>query len=223
MSRELQCLIHWPDREVIRQTLPKCFKPRFSRSVCIIDCSEIFIQRPTSLIARAQTYSSYKGHNTVKFFLAINPTRTIILLSKCWGGRVSDKHLTSECGFYRKLFPGDLVLADRGFDITDELALHGASLAIPSFTKGKDQLSQAEVETSRQLSRIRIHVERAIGRLKNYGLLSSTLPISLLKTATDVNYATIDYMCCIISSSSLFSVTVCPLIEVHCIHILHVN
>jgi hypothetical protein len=61
-----------------------------------------------------------------------------------------------------------------------------------SFKKGKDQLSQAEVETSWQLSWIRIHVERAIGRLKNYGLLSSTLPISLLKTATDVNYATID-------------------------------
>ena len=33
LSRELQCLIHWPDREVIRQTLPKCFKPGFSRSV----------------------------------------------------------------------------------------------------------------------------------------------------------------------------------------------
>ena len=86
-------------------------------------------------------YSSYKGHNTVKFFLAINPTGTIIFLSKCWDGRVSDKHLTNECGFYRKLLPGDLVLADRGFDITDELALHGASLAIPSFTKGKDELS----------------------------------------------------------------------------------
>ena len=100
------------------------FQARFSRSVCIIDCSEIFIQRPTSLIARAQPYSSYKGHNTVKFFLAINPTGTIIFLSKCWGGRVSDKHLTNECGFYRKLLPGDLVLADRGFDITDELTLH---------------------------------------------------------------------------------------------------
>ena len=38
------------------------------------------------------------------------------------------------------------MLADRGFDITDELALHGASLAIPSFTKGKDQLSQAKLK-----------------------------------------------------------------------------
>ena len=55
---------------------------------------------------------------------------------------------------------GDLVLADCGFDILDELTL-------PPFTKGKSQLSHREVEESRSLSRIRIHVERVIGRLKN--------------------------------------------------------
>ena len=115
-----------------------------------------------------------------------------MFLSKCWGGRVSDKHLTTKCGFLRKLLPGDMVLADRGFDIADELALCGASLSIPSFTKGKDQLSQAEVESSRQLSRLRIHAEKAIGRLKNYSILSSTLPVSILKTSTDVSYTTID-------------------------------
>ena len=96
------------------------------------------------------------------------------------GGRVSDKHLTTECGFLRKLLPGDMVLADRAFDIADELALCGVSLSIPSFTKGKDQLSQAEVESSRQLSRLHIHVEGAVGRLMNYSILSSTLPVSIL-------------------------------------------
>ena len=30
MSRELLCLIHWPDREVICQYLPECFKPAFT-------------------------------------------------------------------------------------------------------------------------------------------------------------------------------------------------
>ena len=34
--------------------------------------------------------------------------------------------------------------------------------------------------------------ERAIGRLKNYSILSSTLPVSILKTSNDVSYATID-------------------------------
>ena len=72
---------------------------------------------------------------------------------------------------------GDLVLADRGFEISEELALRGATLAIPPFTKGKLQLSQREVEESRYLSRIRIHFERAIGRLKCYKILHSTLPI----------------------------------------------
>ena len=62
---------------------------------------------------------------------------------------------------------GDLVLPDRGFNIQDELALVGASLKVPPCTKGKMQLSQREVEVSMTLSCVRIHVERAIGRMKH--------------------------------------------------------
>ena len=105
---------------------------------------------------------------------------------------MSDKHLTANSGFLNHLHHGDLVLADRGFDIADDLALHGASLAIPPYTKGKLQLSQREVETSRALSRVRIHVERAIGRVKHYRILQSTLPITLIKRPSDSEYASID-------------------------------
>lgn len=192
MSRELGQFISWSDHELVRETLPDCFKPKYTRTKCIIDCSEVFIQRPTSLSARAETYSNYKSHNTVKFLVAISPTGAFIFVSKCWGGRVSDKHLTSSCGFLDKLMHGDLVLADRGFDISDELALRGATLAIPPFTRGKPQLSQREVEESRSLSRIRIHVERAIGRLKTYKILHCTLPITLVKRPYEKSYATID-------------------------------
>ena len=55
---------------------------------------------------------------------------------------------------------GDVVLADRGFNIHDDLPVRGAKLEIPAFTKGKSQLSRAEVETSRRLAHVRIHVER---------------------------------------------------------------
>ena len=74
-----------------------------------------------------------------------------------------------------------MILADRGFDIVDDLAMVGASLAIPPFTKGKPQLSQREVEFSQQLSNVCIHVERAIGRMKCYKILHATLLISLIK------------------------------------------
>lgn len=42
----------------------------------------------------------------------------------------------------------------------------GAELLIPSFTKGKKQLSPKDVEVSRNISTVRIHIERVIGLLK---------------------------------------------------------
>ena len=107
-------------------------------------------------------------------------------------GRVSNKHLTTHSGFFQHLQHGDLVLADGGFNISDELAVCGASLAIPPYTRGKSQLFQREVETLSSLSRVRIHVEKAIGRMKVYRILQSTLSVSLLKMSMETDYATVD-------------------------------
>ena len=51
MFQGLQSLVVWPDKEMIISNMPSCFKPRYATTVCIIDCSEVFIQRPTSLTA----------------------------------------------------------------------------------------------------------------------------------------------------------------------------
>ena len=110
MSRELKQLIVWPDQQIIRETLPQCFKSHYPRTTCIIDCSEVFIERATSLSAQSQTYSHYKSNNTAKFLVAISPTGAIIFVSKCWGSRASDKLITSKSGF---LIHGDLILASR--------------------------------------------------------------------------------------------------------------
>ena len=137
LFNNLQPLVAWPDKEMIISNMPACFKPRYSKAVCIIDCSEVFIQRPTSYISRAQTFSNYKTHNTIKFLVAISPPGAITFVSKCWGGRVSDRFLTVNSGLLKLIKYGDLVLGDRGFDIADDLALIGASLVIPPFTRGE--------------------------------------------------------------------------------------
>ena len=55
------------------------------------------------------------------------------------------------CGILNKLLPGGLVLADRGFTIAESLMFQQAQLAIPSFTKEKDQLDPVDVEKTRGL------------------------------------------------------------------------
>ena len=81
---------------------------------------------------------------------------------------------------------GDEVLADRGFNADDDLAVCGAKLLLPSFTKGKNQLSQKDVEQSRKLARVHIHVEHVIGQMrKKYTILHNTLPVSLIKCLSD--------------------------------------
>ena len=66
-------------------------------------------------------------------------------VSDAWGGRVSDKYLTEHCGLLSKLLPGDILLADHGFNIAESVGVMQARPHIPAFTKGKDQLSALEV------------------------------------------------------------------------------
>lgn len=182
MDCRLQPFIKWPEHEALWHTMPQCFQQSFGKKVTvIIDCFEIFIDRPSNLLARAQTFSSYKHHNTVKVLIGITPQGTISFVSKAWGGRTSDKFLTENCGIIDKLLPGDLVLADRGFTIQELLMFKHAQLAIPAFTRGKDQLDPVEVEETRNIANVRIHVERIIGLLRRkYTILSGILPIDFL-------------------------------------------
>lgn len=58
---------------------------------------------------------------------------------------------TQQSGFLQLLEPGDTVLADRGFDISDDIGVHGGKLTIPAFHK-VNQLTQKEVEFSQRLA-----------------------------------------------------------------------
>ena len=63
--------------------MPQCFQYSFGKKVTvIIDCFEVFIDRPTNLMARAQTFSNYKHHNTAKILIGITPQGTISFVSE---------------------------------------------------------------------------------------------------------------------------------------------
>lgn len=212
MYTRLKFLVFWPDREELWKTMPLCFRPHYGLKVAaIIDCYEIKIEKPSNLLARAATWSQYKHSNTVKILIAIAPQGMTTFVSSSWGGRVSDKHLTMNSGLLQKLLPGDVVLADRGFDVGEVVAMAQASLHMPAFTKGLDQLPPVEVEKTRKLANVRIHVERVIGATRQrFSILMSTLPIHYVIKKSPQDVPNIDKIVLICSALNNLCVSVVP-------------
>ena len=78
--------------------------------------------------------------------------------------QVSDKELTKYSRLLKKL--GDNIMADRGFDITDNLP-SGVTLNIAAFKGGRDQLNPEKTDETARITAMRIHVEWAIGLINN--------------------------------------------------------
>lgn len=80
--------------------MPMQFRKYFgTKCIVIIDCFEVFMDRPAYIKARAETWSSNKHHNTVKFLIGIIRQGTVSNISKAWGGRASHKMITENSGF----------------------------------------------------------------------------------------------------------------------------
>ena len=150
-----------------RSNLPSVFiKAGYKKCCVILDCAEVFIERPKSLINQACTWSEYKHHNTIKFLVGISPTGYITFLSDCYGGRASDRYIVKDSGFYDLLEREDMVMADRRFQIHEELLLRFCSLQVPPGARAKSQMTTDECKKKKDIANLRIQFERAINRIK---------------------------------------------------------
>ena len=156
--------------------LPQGFK-KFPKTRIIIDCSEYCVQKPQSPEAQSQSWSDYKHSNTFKQLIAISPNGAFTFLSQLYSGRISDRDITDRSGFFDKLTSGDGVMAHRGFTVKDLLIIKRCTMNAPPFTNGKP-LSKSQTTQTRRITRARIHVERAIGRLKNFKILNGVIPLT---------------------------------------------
>ncbi len=78
------------------------------------------------------------------------------------GAHVSNR-IMENSGFLDKLLPGDILLADQGFDTKESVGTMCAEVRTPAFTKGRQQLDTKDVKETRAIAHLRIHVERVIG------------------------------------------------------------
>ena len=157
----------WPSRQLIDEFMPTVFKDKYPHTRVVIDATEFPIEKPANPDVQAATWSNYKGRNTFKLLVGVSPNGSVSFISPLYGGRISDKELTKRSGLLSRLEPGDTVMADRGFDIASQLP-EGTGLNIPPFLGSRDQLENEEVVETRRIASVRIHVERAMERIKNF-------------------------------------------------------
>ena len=153
----------------------------FPSTRCIIDCTELFCQRPSSLAIQSSLYSSFKHYVTYKALIGIAPSGAITFVGQLFDGSISDKEIIKRSGILNSLLwdEGDSLMADRGFTISEDLKPLKVQLNIPAFLGRRDQLSEEEVLNSKTIASVRIHVERAIERVKKFKLFINKIPLVL--------------------------------------------
>ena len=113
-------LVIWPEHAELQMSMPMSFRSKLGCKItAIIDCFELFIDRPSNLSAWALTWSTYKSHNTVKFLIGVTPQGTTCFISKRWGGWMSDQSITENSNVLKYVQYGDVIMADRGFNIAE--------------------------------------------------------------------------------------------------------
>lgn len=176
----------WPSRERINEYMPQSFKNLYPKTRVVLDCTELNVQTPSSLLLQSQFYSSYKSHTTLKGLVGIAPHGAIIFVSSLFTGSISDREIFRCAGIMDLLEPNDSVMADKGFKIEDILNAKGVHLNLPPFLSSQGQFDIKQVKQTKSIAKVRIHVERVIRRLKEFHIFDSNLSLSSLGSINQI-------------------------------------
>lgn len=186
LSSILQSAIIWPTKENILLNMPKCFD-NFRKVRVILDCTEVQLAKFKCLKCRILSYSQYKGHHTIKYLVGVTPGGIISFVSAGYGGRASDRKIFEESNILNLLEPYvDEIMVDKGFLITSLCEEEGIGVIHPPFLRKKAAFSKAEAVQTAEIAKARVHVERAIERLKKFKIMSDGFPLSMVKYSDDV-------------------------------------
>ncbi|XP_051813815.1 uncharacterized protein LOC127536712 isoform X2 [Acanthochromis polyacanthus] len=197
MYNKLASLSIWPHRDIITSQMPDKYKADYPTSFGILDCTELRIQKPSSLQLQSQTFSDYKSTNTLKALIACDPRGAVTFISTLFTGSISDREIFNqcgittllegliECGYLKK---GDALMADKGFLIEKDVESLGLKLNIPPFNRSNVQMPVGDVLKTKKIAKHRVTVERAIAKIKKFKIVSGRIPNSILGNINEIWY-----------------------------------
>lgn len=167
-------------KELILNKLPKTFKDNgCEHCVLILDATEFKLTSLSDLKLNCLFFSDYKNTHTAKGLIGITPHGSLCHVSDLYPGSISDTELTELSGAIKIVKENDCVMVDKGFAISEQAAELGGIVNRPPMAN-VDQFTPGEVESNFKIAALRIHVERWIGRLRNFSILNKVWHTSRL-------------------------------------------
>lgn len=188
LKSAMSVLIYWPEKEEIVRNMPRCFIPFMSTRV-VLDCFESQIATLKCLTCRILTYSHYKNKQTTKFCIGVTPAGLTSYLSAAYGGRASDKFIFNDDQLLKtvELIPHtDSIMVDKGFFIEKECDEYGVKLIRPPFLRKVPQLTKSDAAENVKIAKARVHVERAIQRVRLFKIMTQTVERHILPWIDDI-------------------------------------
>ena len=94
-----------------------------------------------------------------------------------------------------EILADDAVMADKGFDIGDELKNANLHLNIPPFLANQSAFSEGDVIKTQTVAQHRIHIERAIGKVRRFQIFSIEIPVTMFEIINQIWT-----VCCMLSN-----------------------
>ena len=172
----------WPSRKLVDETMPQDFKTKYPSTRVIIDCTELRCEMPSSLLLNSQLFSCYKNHTTVKALLRISPKGFSTFIGQLYTSSISDREMVERSGILN--LPGDSVRADKALPLWISFLLE--TLKFPPCLGMSDQMLAEDVFATQEIATLRIHIERAINKVKNFKIFDGVIQLIQLEVLNEM-------------------------------------
>ena len=87
---KLGCVTICPTKDIVIETMPECFRDKYPNTRVIIDCTELFCQKESSLTIQSTLFSHYKNYITCKSLARISLSGAITFIGELYDASISD-------------------------------------------------------------------------------------------------------------------------------------
>ena len=116
--------------------------------------------------------------------VCVAPNSSIIYISRCYTGHISDKALTKESGFLDELPSYSSIMADKGFNLSDECTVRNIHFIVPPGRGDASQMTPSKVSKTSAIDKVRILVEQVIRIISSYSSIMADKGFNLSDECT---------------------------------------